>query len=154
MIPHKTVEQVLETARIEEVVGEFVQLKRQGVNMIGLCPFHSEKTPSFTVAPSKNIFKCFGCGKGGSAATFLMEHESFTFPEAIRWLANKYNIEIEEVQLTPEMLAIKQEEESLFILNDYARSFYEDQLFNTDVGKSVGLNYFKERGFRESTSKK
>ena len=154
MIPHKTVEQVLETARIEEVVGEFVQLKRRGVNMIGLCPFHSEKTPSFTVAPSKNIFKCFGCGKGGSAATFLMEHESFTFPEAIRWLANKYNIEIEEVQLTPEMLAIKQEEESLFILNDYARSFYEDQLFNTDVGKSVGLNYFKERGFREETIKK
>ncbi len=154
MIPHKTVEQVLETARIEEVVGEFVQLKRRGINLIGLCPFHSEKTPSFTVAPSKNFFKCFGCGKGGSAATFLMEHESFTFPEAIRWLANKYNIEIEEVQLTPEMLAAKQEEESLFILNDYARTFYEDQLFNTDVGKSVGLNYFKERGFREEIIKK
>ncbi len=154
MIPHKTVEQVLETARIEEVVSEFVQLKRRGVNLIGLCPFHSEKTPSFTVAPSKNIFKCFGCGKGGSAATFLMEHESFTFPEAIRWLAGKYNIEIEEVQLTPQMLAIKQEEDSLFILNDYARTFYADQLFNTDVGKSVGLNYFKERGFREETIKK
>lgn len=154
MIPHKTVEQVLETARIEEVVGEFVQLKRRGVNMIGLCPFHSEKTPSFTVAPSKNIFKCFGCGKGGSTATFLMEHESFTFPEAVRWLANKYNIEIEEVQLTPEMLAVKQEEDSLFILNDYARKFYEDQLLNTGIGKSVGLNYFRERGFREETIKK
>lgn len=154
MIPHKTVEQVLETARIEEVVGEFVQLKRRGVNLIGLCPFHSEKTPSFTVAPSKNIFKCFGCGKGGSVANFLMEHEGFTFPEAIRWLAKKYNIEIEEVQLTPEMLAARQEEESLFILNDYARSFFEEQLFHTEIGKSVGLSYFKGRGFREETIKK
>lgn len=154
MIPQKTTELILETARIEEVVKDFVSLKRRGVNMIGLCPFHTEKTPSFTVSPSKNIFKCFGCGKGGNATTFLMEHESFTFPEALRYLAHKYNIEIKEQVLTPELMAARQEEESLFILNEYARQYYSEQLFNSDVGRSVGLNYFKERGFLEETIRK
>lgn len=154
MIPHKTVEQILDTVRIEEVVRDFVPLKRRGVNLIGLCPFHAEKTPSFTVAPSKNIFKCFGCGKGGTAVTFLMEHEGLSYPEALRYLARRYNIEIEEVELTPEMLAQRQEQESLFILNDFARQFYEDQLFRSDIGRSVGLAYFKERGFREETIRK
>jgi DNA primase len=154
LIQQKTVQEILETAKIEEVVQDFVNLKRRGVNMIGLCPFHHEKTPSFTVSPTKNLFKCFGCGKGGDAARFIMEHENLSFPDALKFLARKYRIEIEEVQLTPEVLAIQQEEESLYIVNEFARQFYQDQIFNTDVGKSVGLNYFKERGFREETIKK
>ena len=154
MIPQKTVQEILETAKIEEVVQDFVNLKRRGVNMIGLCPFHHEKTPSFTVSPTKNLFKCFGCGKGGDAARFIMEHETLAFPEALRYLARKYRIEIEEIQLTPEAVAQQQEQESLYIVNEFAKQFYQDQLFTTDVGRSVGLNYFKERGFREDTIKK
>lgn len=144
----------MEAARIEEVVQDFVSLKRRGVNMIGLCPFHHEKTPSFTVSPSKNIFKCFGCGKAGDAARFVMEHEHLNYPEALRYLARKYRIEIEEIEKTPELLAQQQEEESLYIANEYARLFFQEQLFNTDVGKSVGLSYFRERGFREETINK
>ncbi len=154
MIPQKTVQEILETAKIEDVVQDYVNLKRRGVNMIGLCPFHNEKTPSFTVSPSKNLFKCFGCGKGGDPARFIMEHESLGFPDALKQLAKKYRIEIEEVQLTPEMAAEQAELESLFIVNDFAKSFYQDQLLNTDMGKSVGLSYFKGRGFREETIKK
>lgn len=144
----------MEAAKIEEVVQDFVTLRRRGVNMIGLCPFHTEKTPSFTVSPTKNIFKCFGCGKAGNSAKFIMEHEHFNYPEALRYLARKYNIEIEEVELTPEMRAVQQEEESLFIVNDYAQKYFQQQLFDTDEGKSVGLDYFKERGFREETIRK
>lgn len=154
MIPQKTVQEILETAKIEDVVQDFVNLRRRGVNMIGLCPFHHEKTPSFTVSPTKNIFKCFGCGKAGDSAKFIMEHENLSFLEALRYLARKYRIEVEEVQLTPEMVVQQQEEESLYIVNEYARQFFDDQLFQTDVGKSVGLNYFKERGFREDAIKK
>lgn len=154
MIPQKTVTEIMETAKIEEVVGDFVNLKRRGANMIGLCPFHNEKTPSFNVSPSRNIFKCFGCGKGGDPARFLMEHENVSFPEALKMLAQKYRIEIEEVELTPEMQQEQQERESLFIVNEYAKQFYLDQLLNTDIGKSVGLSYFKNRGFREETIKK
>ncbi|MCB0522067.1 MAG: DNA primase [Lewinellaceae bacterium] len=154
MIPQKTVQEILETAKVEDVVQDFVNLRRRGVNMIGLCPFHHEKTPSFTVSPTKNLFKCFGCGKGGDPARFIMEHENLSFPDALKYLARKYRIEIEEVELTPEMAAAQQEEESLYIVNEYARQFFEDQLFKTDIGKSVGLNYFKERGFREETIKK
>ena len=144
----------MEAAKIEEVVQDYVNLKRRGVNMIGLCPFHNEKTPSFTVSPSKNIFKCFGCGKGGDPARFIMEHENLGFPDALRQLARKYRIEIEEVELTPEMAAEQAERESLFIVNDFAKAFYHDQLMNTDLGKSVGLSYFKARGFREEIIKK
>ncbi len=154
MIPQKTVTEILETAKIEEVVQDFVNLKRRGVNMIGLCPFHNEKTPSFTVSPTKNLFKCFGCGKGGDPARFIMEHENLAFPEALKYLARKYRIEIKEIELTPEAVAQQQAEESLYIVNEFARQFYQDQLFTTDVGRSVGLNYFKERGFREETIKK
>lgn len=154
MIPQKTVQEIIETAKIEDVVQDFVNLRRRGVNMIGICPFHHEKTPSFTVSPAKNIFKCFGCGKAGDAARFIMEHENLTYPDALRYLAKKYRIEIEEVKLTPEAIAAHQEEESLYIVNEYARQFFQDQLFNTDIGKSVGLNYFKERGFREDTIRK
>lgn len=154
MIPQKTVQEILETAKIEEVIQDYVNLRRRGVNMIGLCPFHNEKTPSFTVSPAKNIFKCFGCGKGGDPAKFVMEHEHLTYPDALRYLARKYRIEVEEVKLTPEAVAQQQAEESLYILNDYARQFYQDQLFETDMGKSVGLSYFKGRGFREETIRK
>lgn len=154
MIRPKSVEEVLETAKIEEVIQDFVNLQRRGVNMIGLCPFHAEKTPSFTVSPSKGFYKCFGCGKGGDAVNFLMEHESLDFPEAIRYLAKKYGIQLEEAEISQEAREEQQYQESLFLINDYARQYYQDQLFNTDVGKSVGLNYFKERGFREEIIKK
>ncbi len=147
-------QEILETAKIEDVIQDFVNLRRRGVNMIGLCPFHHEKTPSFTVSPAKNIFKCFGCGKAGDPAKFIMEHEHLTYPDALRYLARKYRIEVEEVQLTPEAVAQQQAEESLYIVNEYARQFYQDQLFETDMGKSVGLSYFKGRGFREDTIRK
>lgn len=144
----------MEAAKIEEVVSEYVSLRRRGANMIGLCPFHNEKTPSFNVSPARNIFKCFGCGKGGDPARFLMEHENLSFPDALRQLAKKYRIQIEEVELTPEMQQEQQERESLYIVNDFAKQFYQNQLFETDLGKSVGLHYFKQRGFREETIKK
>lgn len=137
--------------RIEDVVGEFVTLRRRGVNMIGLCPFHHEKTPSFNVNPPRNIFKCFGCGKAGDAITFLRELEQFSYPEALRWLAKKYNIEVQEIERTPEQLAEQQAADSLYIVNDFAVQHFSDQLFNTEEGKSVALSYFKKRGLREDT---
>lgn len=154
MIKPKSVEEVLETAKVEEVVQDFVNLQRRGVNMIGLCPFHAEKTPSFTVSPTKGFYKCFGCGKGGDAVSFLMELENMDFPEAIRYLARKYGIQLEETEVSQEARAEQQYQESLYLVNEYAKNYYQDQLFNTDIGKSVGLNYFKERGFREETIKK
>ena len=154
MIKRKTITEVFETAKIEEVVGDFVNLKRRGVSMIGLCPFHNEKTPSFTVSPNKGIYKCFGCGVGGDSIKFIMEHEQFSYPEAIRYLANKYGIKIEEEQLTPEQDVERQRRDSLFIINDFAVNYYHDNLMNSDIGKSVGLSYFKQRGFREDTIKK
>ena len=154
MIKRKTITEVFETAKIEEVVGDFVNLKRRGVSMIGLCPFHNEKTPSFTVSPNKGIYKCFGCGVGGDSIKFIMEHEQFSYPEAIRYLANKYGIKIEEEQLTPEQDVERQRRDSLFIINDFAVNYYHDNLMNSDIGKSVGLSYFKQRGFREDIIKK
>ena len=120
MIPAQTVREIIDAVRIEEVIEDFVSLRKRGVNRIGLCPFHNEKTPSFNVNPTRNIFKCFGCGKGGDAITFLMEHESFTYPEALRWLARKYNIEIQEVEQSPEQRAEQQLTPSLYIVNDFA----------------------------------
>lgn len=154
MIDKSTVDQILEAARVEEVVEDFVNLKRRGVNMIGRCPFHDEKTPSFTVSPSKNIYKCFGCGEGGFPVNFVMTHENMSFPEALRYLAKKYNIEIQEKEVSAEEMAARQVADSLYIVNDYAKSYFQNQLFNTDEGKSVGLSYFKNRGFLESTIKK
>lgn len=143
----------MSAVRIEDVIEDFVNLKRKGTNYTGLCPFHDEKTPSFAVSPSKGIFKCFGCGKGGSALNFIMEHESMSYTEAIRYLANKYRIELVETQQTQEEKEAKELSDSLYILNDFARQHYQDQLFNTDEGRSVGLSYFKERGYLESTIK-
>ena len=146
-IPRETVEQILSAARIEEVVGEFVSLKKRGANYIGLCPFHNEKTGSFNVNPARNIFKCFGCGKGGDSAKFLMEHEHITYPEALRYLAKKYNIQIEEKELTPEERMAQTEREKMFNINAFADKYFVDTLWNTDEGKSVGLEYFRERGY-------
>ncbi|MEE4215923.1 MAG: DNA primase, partial [Bacteroidales bacterium] len=154
MIPHHTVEQILDAAHIEDVVQEYVSLRKRGVNYIGLCPFHNEKTPSFTVSPSKGIFKCFGCGKGGNAVNFIMEHESLSYPEALRYLAKKYHIEIEEKELTAEDIEKKNERESMLVLSSYAARVFEDILFNDEEGQSIGLSYFRERGFRQGTLKK
>lgn len=151
MIPPQTVREILDATRIEEVVEEFVPLRRRGVNWVGRCPFHAERTPSFHVNPVRNIFKCFGCGKGGDAVTFLMEHEGFTYPEALRWLARKYRIDIQEVERSPEELAAQQQAESLFIVNDFAARHFQEQMLNTDEGKSVALSYFRQRGLTEET---
>lgn len=154
MIPQNTVASILESSRIEEVVSEFVSLKRRGSNLIGLCPFHQEKTPSFTVSPSKGIFKCFGCGKAGDAAKFVMEHEHYSYPEALRWLAKKYQIEIEEREQTAEELVAQNERERMFNLNTFAQQYFSETLFGSDEGRAVGLSYFKERDYREAIVKK
>lgn len=151
MIPQKTVQEIIDTAKIEEVVGDFVNLKRAGSNLKGLCPFHNEKTPSFVVSPAKNLCKCFGCGKGGDPVRFIMNHENMSFPEALRYLANRYNIEIVEKELTDAQRKEKQLTDSLYIINQYAADYFHKELMKTDEGKSIGLSYFKERGFREET---
>ncbi|SDN12276.1 DNA primase [Daejeonella rubra] len=154
MIPKETVDKIIETSRIEEVVGDFVSLKRRGTSMIGLCPFHNERTPSFHVSVGKGIFKCFGCGQGGDSVRFIMEHEKATYPEALRYLANKYSIEIEEVENSPEEQAVNDRRESLYIVSGWAAKFFHQQMMETDEGKSIGLSYFKERGFRDDIIKK
>jgi DNA primase len=154
LIPQEIIQEVIDTAKIEEVVGEVIQLKRRGTNLIGLCPFHNEKTPSFTVSPSKNIFKCFGCGNGGGAVQFIMENQSIGFLEAIKYLANKYKIELPEIKLSPEDLIAGQKNESFYILNSFAADYYSNQLLNTNRGKSIALSYFKQRGFLDSTIEK
>lgn len=145
---------IVETARIEEVVGEFVRLKRRGSNMVGLCPFHQEKTPSFSVSPAKGIFKCFGCGKAGDAARFIMEHEHMSYPEALKWLANKYQIEVEEREQSPEEAAALNERDRMYNLNAFARDYFSSMLFDSGEGRSVALSYLKERDFREAVVKK
>lgn len=154
MIPKDTVDKIIETARVEEVVGDFITLKKRGANLLGLCPFHGEKSPSFTVSPAKGIYKCFGCGKAGNSVNFIMEHESLSYPEALRYLAAKYNIEIVEKEITPEEKAQITEKESLYIVTNYAQKYFTDNLWNTDEGKSVGLSYFRERGFTDEIIKK
>ncbi len=140
-------EQILQAAHIEEVVGEFVTLKKRGSNMWGNCPFHNEKTPSFSVNPARNIFKCFGCGKAGDSAKFLMEHEHFSYPEALRYLAKKYNIKIEEKEQTAEEIMQQSIREKMFNINEFADKYFVDTLWNTDEGKTIGLQYFRERGY-------
>lgn len=154
MISQNTIQQIQARADILEIVGTFVKLKRRGSNYLGLCPFHNEKTPSFIVSPAKEIYKCFGCGKSGTSIGFLMEHEKYSYVEALRWLANKYNIEIEETEASPEQKLQQQAADSLYIINNFAQSFFEDKLYNTDEGKDIALSYLKERGFREDTIKK
>ncbi len=154
MISKTTIDKVFEQSLVEEVVGEFVQLKKSGSNYKGLSPFSNEKTPSFVVSPVKQIWKDFSSGKGGNAVAFLMEHEHFTYPEAIKYLARKYNIEIEETQVTSFDKEKASEKESLFIVSEYAKDFFNDTLFNSNEGKTIGFSYFKERGFSDETIKK
>lgn len=150
MIPQKTVEQILDTARIEEVVGDFVTLKRRGANFIACCPFHHEKTPSFYVSPAKGVYKCFGCGKGGSAIGFVMEHEHFSYVEALKYLAGKYNIEVEEKEETAEEIAARQRTESLILVSDFAAKFFASQLKTTE-GRTTGYAYLRSRGVDDET---
>jgi len=154
MISQETIQQILSRIDIVEVVGGFVKLKKRGASYLGLCPFHNEKTPSFTVSPSKEIYKCFGCGKSGNTISFLMEHEKYSYVDALKWLANKYNVEVEETYSSPEVLQQRQLADSLFIINQFAQKFFSEQLFETEEGQSVALTYLKERGFREDTIQK
>lgn len=151
MISRETIDKVFETARVEEVIGDFVQLKRAGSNYKGLSPFSDERSPSFMVSPVKQIWKDFSSGKGGSVVTFLMEHEHFTYPEAIRFLANKYNIEIEETETSQEDKIEANEKESMYLVSEFAKTYFHDTLLNTEEGKAIGLSYFKERGFTNDT---
>ena len=154
MIHKEDIDKIFEAARIEEVVGDYVTLKKRGVNLIGLCPFHDEKTPSFYVSPAKGIYKCFGCGKGGHSVNFVMEKELMSYPDALRQLAKKYNIEIVEEEQSPEQLQSQNDRESLFVVSSFAQKHFTENLYNTDEGKSVGLGYFKERGFRDDIIQK
>jgi len=154
LISKSTIDKVFEQSLVEEVVGEFVQLKKSGSNYKGLSPFSNEKTPSFVVSPVKQIWKDFSSGKGGNAVAFLMEHEHFTYPEAIKYLARKYNIEIEETQISSLDKEKASEKESLFIVSEYAKVFFSDTLLNSKEGKTIGFSYFKERGFSDETIKK
>ncbi|NVK27281.1 MAG: DNA primase [Flavobacteriia bacterium] len=152
-ISQDTINKIFDAIRIEEVIGEFVQLKKSGSSMKGLSPFTTEKTPSFIVSPAKQIFKDFSSGKGGTAVTFLMEHEHFTYPEALRWLARKYNVEIEEDEVSDEQREAASERESLYVVSEFAQKYFEDKLWNSEEGQNIGLSYFKERGFTEETIK-
>lgn len=154
MIPKHTIDQIFEAAIIEDVVGEFVVLKKRGANLLGNCPFHNEKSPSFTVSPAKGIYKCFGCGKAGNSINFIMDHEHYTYPEALRYLANKYQIEVEELEETDAQKQTANEKESLFIVSNFAANYFQQQLLETQEGKSIGLSYFVERGFRDDIIKK
>ncbi len=154
MISTDTIQQIQSRIDVIDVIGNFVKLKKRGANYLGLCPFHNEKTPSFTVSQTKEIYKCFGCGKSGNAISFLMEHEKYSYVEALRWLANRYNVEIEEKEVSPEAKAKQQTVESLYIINDFAKDFFVHQLFETEEGKTIGLSYLKERGFREDIIRK
>ena len=153
MIAKTSIEQVFDTARVEEVIGDFVQLKKAGSNFKGLSPFSDERSPSFMVSPVKQIWKDFSSGKGGNAVTFLMEHEHFTYPEAIKYLAKKYNIEIEETERTDEQKQQADERESMYLVNKFAQEYFQKIMFKTDQGQAIGLSYFKERGFTNETIK-
>lgn len=151
-IPQETIEQIFSTSRIEEVIGEFVDLKKSGSNLKGLSPFNNEKSPSFMVSPAKQIFKCFSSGKGGNAVTFLMELEQLSYPEALRWIAKKYNIEVPEARpQTSEEIEAGNMREAVYLITEVASKFYSDQMLNTDSGRAIGLSYFKERGFTDET---
>ncbi|MDD4728507.1 MAG: DNA primase [Dysgonamonadaceae bacterium] len=154
MIDKATIDRIQDTAQIVEVVSDFVRLRKRGVNFLGLCPFHDDRTPSFSVSPAKNICKCFSCGEGGTPVHFIMKHEQLTYYEALKFLAKKYNIEVHEREQTDEEKILESERESMFILNEYARTYFKDLLHNNPEGKSIGLTYFKERGFRDDIIQK
>ncbi len=154
MITQQTIQQILSRIDIIEIIGGFVRLKKRGVNYIGQCPFHNEKTPSFTVSPTKEIYKCFGCGKSGNTISFLMEHEKYSYAEALKWLANKYSVEVEETNTSPEVKLQQQAADSLYIINSFAQKYFSQILFTHEQGRDVGLSYLKERGFREDVIEK
>jgi DNA primase len=154
MISQNTIQEILSRIDIIDIIGGFVKLKRRGANYLGLCPFHNEKTPSFTVSPSKEIYKCFGCGRSGNTISFIMEHEKYSYVEALRWLANKYGIEIEETYVSDEQRQQQNTADSLYIINSFAQQFFTKTLFETEEGQDIGLSYLKERGFREDIIKK
>ena len=154
MISQETIQQIQSRIDILDIVGTFVKLKKRGANYLGNCPFHNEKTPSFTVSPTKEIYKCFGCGKSGNSISFLMEHEKYSYVEALRWLANKYNIEIEERETSPEFKALQLTSDSLFIINNFAKEFFINALLKGEEGNDIALSYLKERGFREDIIQK
>ncbi len=154
MIKQETVDKILDTVRVEEVIGDFIDLKKRGTSLIGLCPFHNEKTPSFNVSVSKGIYKCFGCGAGGDAVRFVMEHEKYSYPEALRYLAKKYNIEVEETERTTEQLALNDQRESLLIVTNWAAKFFRETLWETGDGRAIALSYFRERGYRDDIIQK
>ncbi|MBC6489375.1 DNA primase [Flavihumibacter stibioxidans] len=154
MITQATIQQILNRIDIIDVVGSFVKLKKRGTNYLGLCPFHNEKSPSFTVSPNKEIYKCFGCGKSGNTISFIMEHEKYSYVEALKWLANRYNIEVEETEVSAEVRAQQQVADSLYILNSFAQQYFSKVLLEDEEGQAVGLSYLKERGFTESIIRK
>ena len=154
MISKETIQLIQNSIKIEEIVGSFVNLKRRGSNLLGLCPFHNEKSPSFTVSPAKEIYKCFGCGKSGNSIGFLMDLEKYSYVEALKWLANKYNIEVEETETTPELKLYQQSSDSLFVINNFGQKFFSEALFETEEGQDIALSYLKERGFREDIIRK
>ena len=154
MIDQETIQRIMDTARIEEVIGDFVSLKKRGANHIGCCPFHNEKTPSFYVSPSKGIYKCFGCGEAGDVVGFLKKHEHFTYPEALRWLARKYNIEIREEEQTEEQRERQNERDALFHVSEFAQKYFADLLYNDEMGRAVGLSYFHSRGLSDEVIKR
>src|SRR3954447_4090836 len=154
MITQNTIQQITNRIDIVEIIGEFVKLKKRGVNYIGNCPFHNEKSPSFTVSPTKEIYKCFGCGKSGNGIGFIMEHEKYNYVEALKWIAARYNIEIEETEISSEAKQQQQSADSLFILNAFAQKHFSTNLVATEEGKSVALAYLKHRGFRDEIIQK
>lgn len=154
MIDQATIDKIMDAAQIVDVVSEFVTLRRRGVNYIGLCPFHNEKTPSFSVSPSKGVCKCFSCGKGGNVVHFIMEHEQLSYYEALKWLAKKYNIEIKERELTDEEKQAHSLRESLFVVNQFASEYFQDILYNNINGQRIGMTYLRGRGFRDDIIKK
>ena len=154
MISQNTIQQILSRLDIIDVIGGFIKLKKRGVNYLGLCPFHNEKSPSFTVSPAKEIYKCFGCGRSGNTISFLMEHEKYSYYESLKWLSNKYGIEVEETFQSDEQKEVKLTADSLFIINNFAQQYFSTQLFESEEGQDIGLSYFKERGFREDIIKK
>ena len=154
LISQNTIQQILSRIDIVEIVGSFVKLKKRGTNYLGLCPFHNEKTPSFTVSPAKEIYKCFGCGRSGNSISFLMEHEKYSYVESLRWLAAKYNVEIEETETSPEFKQQQQVADSLYIINNFAQKYFSEALLNSEEGATIALSYLKERGFREDIIKK
>src|SRR5574343_1886473 len=154
MISQHTIQEITNHIDIIDIVGSYVKLKKRGSNYLGLCPFHNEKTPSFTVSPSKEIYKCFGCGKSGNGIGFIMELEKYSYVEALRWLANRYNIPIEETAVSPEQLVQRQSADSLYIINQFAQQFFTEVLFETEEGQDIGLSYLRERGFREEIIRK